>query len=70
MPAKNDIPKKAIVIDSCDMCPFHGKCKAWTRLNRQQRIQLTIGNQTPQKFILAKCPLIDIDSSVETFEGV
>lgn len=48
---------KIIRVTSCQDCPFHGTCKAWKALTRKQRVQLTIGNSTPQTFILAKCEL-------------
>lgn len=50
--------RKMIIVDSCDSCPYQGKCGPWKDLTREQRVRLTIGNGV-KKFILAGCPLPD-----------
>ena len=50
---------KIIKIESCQTCPYEGKCEAYKSLTRKQRVMLSIGNNTPTDFILAKCHLAD-----------
>jgi len=50
--------QKMIVVDYCDTCPYHGTCKPWKALTRQQRVKLTIGVGVG-RFILKGCPLPD-----------
>jgi len=52
-------PVKIIKIESCQSCPYEGKCKAWTSLTKTQRMVLAIGCNTPREFILDKCHLDD-----------
>ncbi|MEE9223092.1 MAG: hypothetical protein V3V40_06505 [Nitrosomonadaceae bacterium] len=54
--------KKMIVVDYCDTCPYHGTCKPWKALTRQQRVKLTIGVGVG-RFILKDCPLPDMPNS-------
>lgn len=58
--------RKMIVVDSCDTCPFVGKCKPWKDLTKTQRMQLTLGNGV-EKFILNGCPLPDGEDNTEPF---
>lgn len=58
--------RKIIVVDSCDTCPFNGKCEAWKLLTRQQKIKLAIGNGVG-KFILNGCPLPDGEDNAVPF---
>ncbi len=50
---------KVIKVASCQDCPHEGKCKAWKKLTREQRVMLSIGNSTPATFTLAGCHLED-----------
>ncbi len=50
--------RKMIVVDSCDTCPYHGKCKPWKDLTRKERVRLMIGKGI-EEFILKCCPLPD-----------
>lgn len=60
----SDKPVKMILINSCEDCPFHGKCQAWRDLTPTQRITLTIGKGVG-KFILAKCKLEDYSDTTK-----
>ena len=57
--------RKMIIIDSCEGCPYIGKCKAWKGLTKAQRVRLTIGNSTPEHFILTGCPLPYTEDNAE-----
>lgn len=48
--------RKMIIVDSCDGCPYNGKCKPWKALSGMDRMALTIGVGVKQ-FILNDCPL-------------
>lgn len=62
--------KKAIIIDSCVICPFVGKCDSWKKLTKKQRVSLMIGHGTPKIYILNGCPLPNIETEEEVFTGV
>jgi hypothetical protein len=53
-----DIPKKKIVIEFCDECPYEGECYAWKQLTRKQRFTITTGVGIP-RFMLKECDLKD-----------
>ena len=57
--------RKIIVVDCCDSCPFHGKCKPWKGLNRKQKMQLTLTGVGGRKFILKGCPLPSGEDNAE-----
>ena len=48
--------RKMIVVDSCENCPYHGKCKPWKSLTKKQKFSLTCGVGV-SSFILNGCPL-------------
>ena len=48
--------RKMIVVDSCDNCPYHGKCEAWRSLTKKQKFSLLCGVGL-KSFILKGCPL-------------
>jgi len=50
---------KIIKVSCCADCPFHGKCKAWKKLTKQERVILTFGASIPQDFLLKTCHLED-----------
>ena len=58
-----DIPKKMIVVECCQKCPFEGECSSWKKLDAKTRMTLAIGNSIPQEFMLKDCPLDDFEQS-------
>ena len=49
--------RKMIIVDSCQGCPFQGKCDPWKSLSRNEKAKLVMGVSVPTKFILKGCPL-------------
>lgn len=58
--------RKVIVVNCCDTCPFIGKCKAWKKLTRIQRVSLTL-KVGMGGFILKGCPLPDGEDNAKPF---
>lgn len=56
--------RKVIIVDSCDSCPYIGKCKPWKKLDNKHRMILLLNTKVGQ-YILNGCPLPDGEDNAE-----